>query len=201
MEKAPPISGYDSLHIRKRVQLPVRHGDRYLGGLHREEPPKPTTFLIHLPWDYLGACGLEKPHGLLFHPEFSERVATVMVGDPTPIQTTPEFGDLEDVHEELGQFVGALSQCGRLEEARVVAAQHRGAASGGEDHIIRFGENCGGVSSHFASLRHVARVPRRLAAAHLIAREVDLDVQRAEEANGVCSRVREKAVTEAGDEE
>jgi hypothetical protein len=123
-----------------------------------------------------------------------------MVGQPTPLQTTPEFGDLENVHNKFGQFVGALSHRGRLEQTRVRAAQHGGAASGRKDHIVSVGKNGSGVSSHFASLRYVARVPRRLAAARLIPREIHFYVQGAEEANGVDRCVSEKTVTETGDE-
>ena len=110
LEKAPAIGGYDGLHIGKCFQLPVGHGDGYLGRLHGEESPETTTLLIHLPRDDLGPCALEKSQRLLFHPELPERVATVMVGQPTSFQTRPEFGDLEDVHDKLGQFVGALGQ-------------------------------------------------------------------------------------------
>jgi hypothetical protein len=156
MEQTSAIGRYDGLHIGQRVQLPVGHGDRHLRSLHREESPEPTTLLVHLPRDHCGTCGLEEPQGLLFHTEFSERVTTVMIGQAAPLQTTSEFGDLEDVHEELAQLVGAFGHCGRFEQTRVRVAKHRRTASGREDHIIRVGEDLSGVSGHFTSLGYMA---------------------------------------------
>ncbi len=51
------------------------------------------------------------------------------------------------------------------------------------------------------SRRHAPRVADRLAATRLILGKLDVDVQRAEQANRVGRRVREKTVAETGDEE
>jgi hypothetical protein len=123
-----------------------------------------------------------------------------------PLIGEPDPGNIE---QELGEFENPLGECSRLaqqsrivgENLGIVVTHHAGAGTGRDDHRPRFRKETQLRQRHRAGLLGKATAVRRLPAAGLVSREMNLDSLALEQADGIHAGLRTEHVDQAGPEE
>ena len=164
------------------ARLVRHHAHRDLGILHAERAAEPAA---HLRVSHLrdgGADRLQQLPRLLLDPKFAQPRATVVIGDGAARVPRGQPFDAHDVGQEADQLVsprshriGARPQIWIvIEQMRQVVLQHAAARPGRHHDIIIATERIQDALGQIARGSAIAGIVRRLPAAGLRARHLDL---------------------------
>lgn len=181
VHQAARVDGSDDGRAGRRdiFALGAAHVERKVGEFDTERPAEAAAVFHVREFDILQAADIfQQFDGLVGDPEFTPAMAADVKGDFLR-KACAQLGDAEDIHEEFGKFYDSFSHAGDLrvigEEVLKKHAAHGRAGTGRTDDPIIRGERFREDTHDFTSLVPRAGIKRRLTAAGLTGRKIDLD--------------------------